>query len=1198
MEKLSKIKSRRQIPLRTWVVLLLALVFTGVQSVLASNPHEVRQSTGYWRFYEEVTNRSNLPPVGGSVLSADASVSEGHITYSVIYGDPEPSKNILDCTWSLDAPDGLDRLTPGEILHGSMSMTDQSEYYHTYDGFDHGYAGGSGSIYFDQPYIGTLYTDGYRELLNVYVGYQQTVSQEGQLAVPDGPGWDGKIGFKTVCLGSNYERVYEWVPQEEAGIAAPEETAGAGDVPPSPMAPDNAMGWIVVVGGIMAVVAAAIVGAAAVGVGLILRRGKKKTPSIQPSPPKYVLQLSANSLEVLVGKSASLTIQAWRITPEGGTVPAPEASIKVSLPSSPAALVVTPAAGQGTLECVFTTVNPTRCAQVTATITASAGGVGTTAQVEVKLAPAYELTIGSQDPRNRVQPGGQSLAAWAKVIATPADPQSPPEELTKTITFVVQGPNKEWIHCQLLPFQDGSQLVQLDAKAPAAEALMQPGNPVLTALCLAGGQRLEAKLDLILKEELVLDAWAEGKKLAEIRYNDVSDPPGWFFGGITIYFHPQEDDSKVVPPPFQCNIDNPTFQIDPADILELSNYYQERPGWWTGEISLRDGVDLEKYFGPDLIDKDARIKLAVVVTGEGGQQYRSEITYQICPTVELAVFQCDENGTAISSRGDDFLNLGSLEFVADGQDYLNIMMYFKRTDWEEDSDRSVPFGSLLQVELKGMTSDEYKLGKDNQLFTPEPGRDAVWRTRVGSAKPLLDTPKRRGEKIGLRVIGGLQNVPVHYRFKTVDVDTGQDIVDLEFKPLFLYLGLWVVPGQERGTSTAGTAVFVCTRDCRLQLLPHKPELELLVNVKESSVAAGPDSFQAAGGFQQMDLSCEPLNYLVSTGGRVARNRIDLPFWLSAWKLRYSGLCWSNIDQGRFDVLCRFKDGEEAVVFSINVKENMAEMVAALDANASVLDLTNHEWQTYSLTGMFGILLARRECRGTIYNAREWIVTKYCERKGIPVPDEFRKYVCGAYSKRLRRYLIGRRNGTASPETALKMNGFEGCQYVLDPIHDWFGFHLSGTTPVQEPIFIDPWWTQEWNIDEIKDNYGFKMQSARFTAVLTLLLAELVLLGRFLWWMVRAGWKGFGLIYPLELSLADVYVILMELAKKWGWHLANILQNLATWYLQTPSNQDSQLFDDDLNYARFSELGLFESFKDSLLQTVPAPQQKIENWPKS
>jgi hypothetical protein len=295
------------------------------------------------------------------------------------------------------------------------------------------------------------------------------------------------------------------------------------------------------------------------------------------------------------------------------------------------------------------------------------------------------------------------------------------------------------------------------------------------------------------------------------------------------------------------------------------------------------------------------------------------------------------------------------------------------------------------------------------------------------------------------------------------------------------------------------------------------------------------------------------------------------------------------------VCCRVQDADEAVAFTINVGENLKAMVADLDASAQALDLTNPEWQTSFKMGMVAAF-TRRECLGAIYNIRAILVSAYCLTRNLPVDPSYERYTCGAYSLRLRRHLIGRRNGTRDPDTALKMNGFEGCQYVMGSssgagVHDWFGFHLSGTSTTEEPIFIDPWWIQRWDIEEVKDNYGFRMQAARTNLVVALLLSQLYLCWRF----VKLCFYRTDVIVT-GLTWAEVRVILMELAKRWGWEAAMALGNLSAWALQTPTDRDPQLFDDRLDYARFSETNLFDQYRGALPQKPPGPALTVVRWP--
>ena len=133
-----------------------------------------------------------------------------------------------------------------------MTLTDQSELFLTYDGFYHGYSGNGGEISIDQPYIGSAYTAGVQTLLNLSVGLNQSNTVQGQLAVPNGPGWDGKLGLKAKCSLNVYEHVIEWVP---AGAVAPvqaSKTPGttAPDQSSEPGTGSGGLSWIVIVGGL------------------------------------------------------------------------------------------------------------------------------------------------------------------------------------------------------------------------------------------------------------------------------------------------------------------------------------------------------------------------------------------------------------------------------------------------------------------------------------------------------------------------------------------------------------------------------------------------------------------------------------------------------------------------------------------------------------------------------------------------------------------------------------------------------------------------------------------------------------------------------------------------------------------------------------------------------------------------------------
>jgi len=270
------------------------------------------------------------------------------------------------------------------------------------------------------------------------------------------------------------------------------------------------------VGGFGAVAAA---GLAAVVVGAVLvKTSANKAAKAGPQPPRYILELQGkalgvnkNSIEVKARQNVPLIIQAWRIPPNGIPVPAPEAVIQVWVPPSPAGLVVSPGAGQGRLECAFSIPKPTLCADLVATVTASAAGVTARAQVKVSIVPVYELKLewyGS--PPGRLQPGGTEVYARACLSAEPPpDAQSTPDTLAGKISLVVQGPNSEKIRLQSAapstqgPYvQKGFLWVPVSVSQPDAGTSLLPGNPTLVASLMVDGQRLEQRLVLEVNQDL------------------------------------------------------------------------------------------------------------------------------------------------------------------------------------------------------------------------------------------------------------------------------------------------------------------------------------------------------------------------------------------------------------------------------------------------------------------------------------------------------------------------------------------------------------------------------------------------------------------------------------------------------------------------------------------------------------------------
>lgn len=170
-------------------------------------------SSGYWRLIDIKTAKIAQTAPDDQIIEFTASVSEGSMS-GRITGDSHVGEGPAtwggQCSWTWRAPHGLDMLIPGEVIEGSMTLADQSVP-EKVSGWQHGVTGVIGTIRIDRPYMPLGSVDASAvDLLNVRAPYQQTATQEGRLAVPQGPGWDGKIALAAVSSFGRVERVYEW----------------------------------------------------------------------------------------------------------------------------------------------------------------------------------------------------------------------------------------------------------------------------------------------------------------------------------------------------------------------------------------------------------------------------------------------------------------------------------------------------------------------------------------------------------------------------------------------------------------------------------------------------------------------------------------------------------------------------------------------------------------------------------------------------------------------------------------------------------------------------------------------------------------------------------------------------------------------------------------------------------------------------
>ena len=171
----------------------------------------------------------------------------------------------------------------------------------------------------------------------------------------------------------------EPAPDTLAGEPTLAPTASPTAEPLATATPKKRVSWVGVVVGVGAVGMVAVAGLATAAALALRSRGKRA----QQEEAHYILQLSADRIELAPGESKPLTVTAWRVTAEGGYVPAPEASIQVQVPPQTSWLQVVPVTGQGSLQCTVSLRQPVTAGDVRLVVTGLAGGARTEAAVTV-----------------------------------------------------------------------------------------------------------------------------------------------------------------------------------------------------------------------------------------------------------------------------------------------------------------------------------------------------------------------------------------------------------------------------------------------------------------------------------------------------------------------------------------------------------------------------------------------------------------------------------------------------------------------------------------------------------------------------------------------------------------------------------------------------------------------------------------------
>ncbi len=766
--------------------------------------------------------------------------------------------------------------------------------------------------------------------------------------------------------------------------------------------------------------------------------------------------------------------------------------------------------------------------------------------------------------------GKDSLQAHA-VLLNPgaAPPGQTPSTMLKGLNIQLDPGSSSWVtKSGQQPSPSGVYWEITGVDATSMTGQTPPASATVALNGVIGAQPISPQQKIITLEtgakDLELSAFVSGKEKATVNWATPSvEKAGWSIPNIVYFLHRPGEETPVK---VECSA--PTSQVDPPGALILGNAFRN-PNY-VAEIP----VQVDPSFQPEnLTDRVVKVTLSVTEIGGEGRTFTDSVEYEFKLSPELVAYGSESSGFYCAKRlyRDDPENrfeMEELEFVADGQDELTIAAGYRFNHWpnppEPGDNRFSDQGKVASYNLKGNDADQF-------ICTAENAGDGMMLIRIKAKAPLLYKEKRANPILTLSLEGEPED-------KTLDV--GKNRIELALKPDFLLLKLWIVPGRERGTSIAGvTTPLIVQRDQTLIAPTPDYELELAVDCS----GAGPS----------LTVDSEIDEFLTSERGLI-RDRIRTPDWLRAWKLRYSGLNWSSLNNAMFTVKCRIDNSEEASAFHINVKQNGAELMAALDRASGKLNLTNTYWERSYLPFLADVFI-KKQCRGPLYNLISSVCKLWYDQNisGRSLPEAWTDYTCGSYSVRIRDWIGDRRHGKSEPKTALAMNGIEFCQYTLPAVHDWAGIHLSGIKVNEEPIFIDPWYEQEWNENATGSRFGFKMQAAKLLATHTLLFSQFLVLVGIIYKIILALVVGEQfIVVPRLWQIKD---ILAYVWKDRVWPALGLLSTSGSYFGMGADTRHNIQYDDQYNYINYFEIKLFNEYLEDLKNRKPLPTINVIPW---
>ena len=456
--------------------------------------------------------------------------------------------------------------------------------------------------------------------------------------------------------------------------------------------------------------------------------------------------------------------------------------------------------------------------------------------------------------------------------------------------------------------------------------------------------------------------------------------------------------------------------------------------------------------------------------------------------LEARLLQKEMACVQLDTRTKLYPELEEGELVADATDRLPLVALARRTDVEPkpgaDDECVCKAVVLTRWELKGASASEYAVEADPGL-----SEEGVFAFFVRSRRPLLRSAHRASPELFLHLEASVApSAPANVLREDLSLD-------LQLTPLCLFLKLWAVPGLRPGTSEA--TAFVC--------LPRNPHhcvsgISLRLDVE-------------AGGAARLSPVGDEVRCTDDTG-------------LASWVLRWQGLTWANHREAFFRVKCGPVDARgvvtEATEVPIDIGANVRELLADMHDKRErpPLELTNVHFPTHRSHPSFGYTWPDW-WSGPVMNAANYTLFKLVSlvsEAAVRARRTMNYYACGALSGRVYTYCLKRRFW--SPGRTIgdlgRMHGIECHRYSMGlefmaMSHHWAGIYLSGSSPNDDPRFIDPWWRQAWELEAYKVPEGLLTQADELeygagiaASAAAVLLAGIALAGVF------AGAAGIGL----------------------------------------------------------------------------------------